>query len=462
MLFGAKKIKCNVKYKDQKYIYELDRHNTIKDIYNLFSKEKSAPDDVSLLTIRLCSNKLPFNENNYETPLISLEKDKYNELCFEITKPYNCLECKKIISKYCLVCNKYYCPQCKKSEHDKHDFVDIDPTDFKESIYLWNININANLSNDITQFNKLKDFIQDNALLTKIQLWKENVIKKINTFEKFIKEICDICNKIGSNYIIKKNEVLNKLMHDLSKAEQNINKELSIGQKNASNNNKYFSFDEAEILIQKLKKIHNDIKSKNTDIKDLSEIENISSLNDIMGKISTQIDDLSKNGLNIFDSFKNFFSKYDNLNDSSTNASYPHYEICSNALSNSENHNKIYYIMKKGENLKSKMYNLGNKNNLSIALKETTLYSKDSYNSYNKTNARTNNNKRIFNSFNKANSRHLKMQGKNLYSELNLSRIKFKNDSDENEIPLYSDRNQNYPSLNRHDKIGILPLITKI
>ena len=82
-------------------------------------------------------------------------------------------------------------------------------------------------------------------------------------------------------------------MLDLSKIEQNISNELSIGPKNL-NNNKYFSFDEAEIYIQQLKTIYNDIKSKNTDIKDLAEMENVSSLNDIMGNISSQIDDLSK------------------------------------------------------------------------------------------------------------------------------------------------------------------------
>ena len=38
----------------------------------------------------------------------------------------------------------------------------------------------------MTHFNQLKDFIQDNALATKIKIWKDNLIKKLNTFEKFI------------------------------------------------------------------------------------------------------------------------------------------------------------------------------------------------------------------------------------------------------------------------------------
>ena len=465
MLFGGKKIKCNVKYKDQKFTYELDKHKTVKDIYDLCSKEKTAPDNISSLTIRLCSNKLPFNENDYETPLISFDKDKFNELWFEIVKPYNCPVCHKIISKYCLVCDKYYCPKCKNNEHGAHDFVDIDPSNLKESIYLWNININAGLSNDITQFNKLKDFIQDNALLTKIRLWKENLIKKINIFEKFINNICEMCNKIGNNYITKKSEVLNKLMLDLSKIEQNFSSEVSIGPKNL-NNNKYFSFDEAETYIQKLKIIYNDIKSKNTDIKDLSELENLTSLNDIMGKISSQIDDLSQTGVKIFDNFKFFFNKYDKLNESTINASIPRYDTCStssNILANSANSKRMNYLIKNGNNanhLKSKMFNIGN-NNLTLALKDTTLYSKDSTNSC-KTNVKVDRSKRQFNSYNRAKYNNKKNQGMVLYSDLNLNKHKIKNEGEENENPLYSDRYQKYPSIDRNEKRDFLPLIKKI
>ena len=465
MLFGGKKIKCNVKYKEHKFIYELDKHKTVKDIFNLFSNEKVAQENISSLTIRLCSNKLPFNENDYETPLISFDKDKFNELCFEIVKPYKCSNCQKIISKYCLVCDKYYCPKCKDDEHDGHDFVDIDPTNFKESVYLWNININASLSNDITRFNELKDFIQDNALLTKIRLWKDNLIKKINIFEKFINNICEMCNKIGKNYITKKSELLNKLMLDLSKIEQNMSNELSIGPKNL-NNNKYFSFDEAEIYIKQLKTIYNDIKSKNTDIKDLAEMENVSSLNDIMGNISSQIDDLSQNGVKIFDSFKSFFSKYDNLNESTINATIPRYDTCStssNILANSANANKMNILLKKGsniKNMKNKMLNLVNNNNLTLGLKDTTLYSKDSTNSCN-TNVKVNRNRRQLNSFNKGRAKNQRNQRTLLYSELNLSKYKLK-EGEDNDNPFYSDRYQKYPSIDKQSKKSFLPLITKI
>ena len=179
MLFSGKKIKCNIKYKDKKFIYELEKQNTVKDVYNLFLKEESVPSNITSLTIKICSYKIPFNINEYDTPLISFERDKFNELWFEITKSYNCPDCQKLISKYCLICSVYYCNNCKNNEHDKHEFVDINPTDFKEGIYLWNIKINASLSNDITHFNKLKDFIQENTFIIKIKLWKENLINSL-------------------------------------------------------------------------------------------------------------------------------------------------------------------------------------------------------------------------------------------------------------------------------------------
>ena len=89
MLFGGKKIKCNIRYKDNKYTYELEKHKTIKDIYDLISKDLTSTKSSSLV-LRLNSNKLPFYENDYDTPLISFDTDKFNELYFEMSKQYNC------------------------------------------------------------------------------------------------------------------------------------------------------------------------------------------------------------------------------------------------------------------------------------------------------------------------------------------------------------------------------------
>ena len=218
--------------------------------------------------------------------------------------------------------------------------------------------------------------------------------------------------------------------------------------------------------MQQLKTIYNNIKSKNTDIKDLSELENLTSLNDIMGKISSQIDDLSQTGVKIFDNFKFFFNKYDKLNESTINASIPRYDTCStssNILANSANSKRMNYLIKNGNNanhLKSKMFNIGN-NNLTLALKDTTLYSKDSTNSC-KTNVKVDRSKRQFNSYNRAKYNNKKNQGMVLYSDLNLNKHKIKNEGEENDNPLYSDRYQKYPSIDRNEKRDFLPLIKKI
>jgi len=464
MLFGGKKIKCNIRYKDNKFAYELEKHKTIKDIYDLISKDlpstKSSP-----LVLRLNSNKLPFNENDYDTPLISFDIDKFNELFFEMSKQYNCSECKKIISKYCLICDKYYCNKCKNQEHDGHDFVDIDPTNFRESVYLWNISVNANLSNDITKFNKLKEFIQDNTLGTKIKIWKDNVIKKLNVFENFINEICELCNKMGNKYIQEKSKVLDKLLQDLSKTEKNINNELEIGKDNKHNNNnynnKYFSFDEAEILIQKLKKHHNEIKSKNKDLKELSQIESFTALNDEMSIISLKIEDLNKTCFNLFDSFKSFFNKYDNSNSSDNNTNnasfiipYPKYETSPNVLSYSVNRRTHKIILNDNKYFKNQIYNIEN-SNFNGAI--------DSYSNSTKSNTNTNINrsKRVYNSFKKDNSKKILNSDKFLYNELNLSKIKFTRNG-VNNGQLYSDRYMKHRTIDRKMKNDILPLINKI
>ena len=464
MLFGGKKIKCNIRYKDNKFAYELEKHKTIKDIYDLISKD--LPSTISSpLVLRLNSNKLPFNENDYDTPLISFDIDKFNELYFEMSKQYNCSECNKIISKYCLICDKYYCNKCKNQEHDGHDFVDIDPTNFKESVYLWNISVNANLSDDITKFNKLKEFIQDNTLGAKIKIWKDNVIKKLNVFENFINEICELCNKMGSKYIQEKSKVLDKLLQDLSKTEKNINNELEIGKDNKHNNNnynnKYFSFDEAEILIQKLKKHHNEIKSKNKDLKELSQIESFTALNDEMSIISLKIEDLNKTSFNLFDSFKSFFNKYDNSNSSDNNTNnasfiipYPKYETSPNVLSYSVNRRTHKIILNDNKYFKNQIYNIEN-SNFNGAI--------DSYSNSTKSNTNTNINrsKRMYNSFKKDNSKIILNNDKFLYNELNLSKIKFTRNG-VNNGQLYSDRYIKHRTIDRKMKNDILPLINKI
>ena len=119
--------------------------------------------------------------------------------------------------------------------------------------------------------------------------------------------------------------------------------------------------------------------------------------------------------------------------------------------------------MKNNKNIKNKIYNLSKvKNNLNIAIKDTTLTSKDSYSACNKTSSRLNKTKKVFNSSKKDNYLNTINQGTSVYNELNLSKIRIKGDGDEKENLLYSDRYKRYPSIDKSEKTGFLPLITKI
>ena len=309
MLFEGKKIKCILRYKTKTYTYFLDKHKTIFDVLKLFKKDE--PNIEHKISIRLYSNKYPFESNDLEHPILSLEKNKYNELQFEITKPYTCSNCSKIISQYCLICNKYHCSKCDNKIHKDHANIDIDPTDFKESLKLWSINLDANLSSYISVLNRFKSFINDKNLINKIKLWKENTIKKLNVFEKFMSKLFEMFQNISTE-IDPISDDLNKCMNNLSKSEQEINMELNdVGSSNNPNDfgGKYFSFDEAETLIQKLKINYNSINENTKKVKPFTEIENISSLDDLMIKTTSCIEELSRVCLKINEDFNNKFFK---------------------------------------------------------------------------------------------------------------------------------------------------------
>jgi hypothetical protein len=268
---------------------------------------------------------------------------------------------------------------------------------------------------------------------------------------------------MGSKYIQEKSEVLDKLLKDLSKTEKNIINELDIGKDNKhinynNHNSKYFSFDEAEILIQKLKKHHNEIKSKNNDLKELSQIGSFNSLDDEMNNISLKIEDLNKMSFKLFDSFKSFFNKNDNSNSNDNNSiistPYPKYETSPNVLSYSINRKNRRIILNDSQYFKNQIYNIENNNYNGVM---------DSYSNSTKSNTNTQiiRNKRIYNSFKKGNSNKCLNNENFLYNELNLSKIKFTRNGVNNGY-LFSDRFKKHKTIERKLKNNILPLINKI
>ena len=91
MLFSGKKIKCELKFQNQTYTYEIEKHKNIKDLYNLFIE--SVPNINYPLMIRLEENEFPFEEKDLDNPLLSLIKENKENLVFEITKSYRCEYC---------------------------------------------------------------------------------------------------------------------------------------------------------------------------------------------------------------------------------------------------------------------------------------------------------------------------------------------------------------------------------
>ena len=116
----------------------------------------------------------------------------------------------------------YICCDCAKDKkHMKHYLIDIDYKNLKDSIKLWNINLNAELSEQITNFNKQINFITDD-LDKKIKIWIDNLYKKIKSFEMLINTIKIKTQEL--KYYFKESEnILNKAMTNLTKSEQEIN-----------------------------------------------------------------------------------------------------------------------------------------------------------------------------------------------------------------------------------------------
>ena len=261
MLFKGKQITCQVNYESEKYSFELDKHKTLNDLYTMFQEKIQSKECyfIILFSPSGSHNKELVELKNLETTLISLEKEKNDVLNFQFLKVFKCPSCllycdneKKFINKYCIECNMYLCSDCvKEKKHANHYLINIDQNNLKDSIKLWNINLNAELSEQITNFNKQIDFITDD-LDTKVKIWIDNIYKKLKNFEIMINNI-KIKTQEMKYYFQENEDTLNKAMANLTKSEQEINIDLFPNEKNYLNLNKYISMQDAEIQIQKLK-----------------------------------------------------------------------------------------------------------------------------------------------------------------------------------------------------------------
>ena len=311
MLFQGKKLTCIINYKDTKYSFDLERHKTINDLYNTFTEkiaDKSYP-----FRIMHSSNKNLIEIKNLDTTLLSLEKD--NQIHFTFLKSFKCPSCSEIcdneskyINKYCLDCNQYVCSICSKkkdSKHNSHYLINIDQNNLKDSVKLWSINLNADLSNQITQFNQQMSFINDKDSDVKTNLWLENIYKKIKYFENLLNNIKSKYEDL--KYIIKETEdILSNAMANLTKSEQDFNTEIYNKEKIFI---KFFSFAEAEEQIKKLKNNYNEIKEVKNKINTIINLDNIKKYQDVLFNIPKSFDELTKSTFLILEDLKNYEKK---------------------------------------------------------------------------------------------------------------------------------------------------------
>ena len=302
MLFKGKQITCQINYESEKYSLDLDRHKTVNDLYLLF-KEKIKDEEIGLIVLfspNGTNNKELVEIKNLETTLISLEKDKNDILYFQFLKAFQCPSCllncdneKKYINKYCIDCNMYICSDCfKEKKHENHYLINIEQNNLKDSIKLWNINLNAELSEQITKFNKQINFITED-LDIKIKIWLDNIYKKLKNFELMINNI-KIKTQEMKYYFQETENTLNKAMANLTKSEQEINIDFFTNEKTYFNINKYLSLQEAETQIQKLKKNYTEITIAKKSIYNIINDETIKNWEEMVQNVPNIFDEMSK------------------------------------------------------------------------------------------------------------------------------------------------------------------------
>ena len=405
MLFKGKRITCQITYEKEKYSFDLERHKTVNDLYIAFQEkmQDNCPFIIIFNPNNSTNNKDLYEINNLETTLISLEKDKNDSLNFEFVKPYKCPSClkycdndKKIINKYCIECNMYICSDCDKDKkHEKHYLIDIDRNNLKDSIKLWNINLNAELSEQITNYNKQIKFITED-LDIKIKIWIKNIYKEIKAFENLMNNIKMKIQEL-KYYFDESENILNKAMSNLTKSEQEINIEFFNESKGYLN--KYISFEQAEEQIQKLKINYNEIFKAKKDMYDIVSQETIKKWGEVINNVPKifaempNIGNLVLNELKIYEmkSRKNSSKKENSslgrrkkpdLNLGNNNLLFKTANEVQIGILRKKNKNKNIYIL---QNYQNNINNERKKTDFSLKLKRII--------NINDTNAEDNNNK---------------------------------------------------------------------
>lgn len=403
MLFKGKQITCHVDYQSEKYSLDLDRHKTVNDLYLMF-QDKIHNKEMAFIVLfspNGQNNKDLIEIKNLETTLISLEKDKNDVLYFQFMRAFQCPSCLlfcdneiKYINKYCVECGMYICSDCfKEKKHEKHYMINIDQNNLKDSIKLWNINLNAALSEQITIFNKQINFITDD-LDIKIKIWMDNIYKKLKNFEILMNNIKIKIQEL-KYYFQDTEDALNKAMANLTKSEQEINIDFYTNDKKYYNINKYLSLQEAETQIKKLKNNYMEITTVKNNIFDIITTETMKQWEDMLNNVPNFFEEMSKASNLVMDDLKSYEikSKKNGKKESSQGRrKKPDLYLSGNLLFKTANDVQVGLIRKKSKN--KNIYVLQEsdrkKTDFSLKLKKVANYNENGEDGNNKINDYTN------------------------------------------------------------------------
>jgi hypothetical protein len=169
-----------------------------------------------------------------------------------------------------------------------------------------------------------------------MELWKNNIISKINSFENLIKKIFEKFQNLRK-YYLNLGDVYDKIMQNLVKNEREINEDLFF----ESEQNKYrcISLDEAEEKIQKLKYNYEEIEKVKKDIKTIIEINNIKTMETVMVNIPMSFDKLNTSTVLIMDNINTFESEKNDKDDIDKIYKYPDFLNLKNNIKVNDNLN---------------------------------------------------------------------------------------------------------------------------
>lgn len=204
-LFSGKKTKIYIQYEENTAHCELSPYETLNHLKQIIIQ--FFPQITSNHILHINNSTKAINEYDEFIQISELTKGKSN-LKLLITKPkrpstpsietndfnstsnsINKFKCKCTqfsISHYCSNCKEFICLQCKITSHCEHKTISIDIQSIDESVKLFAISLQADISNEMNNYIQIENMFKENMLIDFFS-WKEMIIRKLDKIEIFFK-----------------------------------------------------------------------------------------------------------------------------------------------------------------------------------------------------------------------------------------------------------------------------------